>query len=95
LRKHINQEKEKSQKQLGKIKKIIIYLKTQLQESKIIEYILIEQLNEKQQDCEKREAKIVLLKKEPEKGKKHSRFENSSKILDDILNSQRSPKDKT
>ena len=35
------------------------------------------------------------MKKELEKGKNHSRFENNSKILDDILNSQRSPKDKT
>jgi hypothetical protein len=76
-------------------KQIIIDLKTRLQEAKRIEDLLIEQLNKKQQDCEKREAEIVLLKKELEKGKNHSRFENSSKILDDNMNSQISPKDKT
>jgi len=65
-------------------------LKTQLHEAKRIGEILIEQLNKKHQDCERREDKIVLLKKELEKGKNHSRFENYSKILDDILNSQRS-----
>jgi hypothetical protein len=52
-------------------------LKTQLQESKRIEEILTEQLNEKKQDCEKQEVEIILLKKELVKGKNHSRFENS------------------
>jgi hypothetical protein len=91
---HKSREREIS-KSVKENEQIIIDLKTQLQESKRIEEILTEQLNEKQQDCEKREAEIVLLKKELEKGKNHSRFENSSKILDDILNSQRSPNDKT
>jgi hypothetical protein len=69
-------------------------LKTQLQEAKRIEEVLTKQLNEKQQDYEKQEAETVLLKKELAKGKNHSIFENSSKILDDIPNSQRSPMDK-
>jgi hypothetical protein len=70
-------------------------LKTQLQEAKIIEEVISKQLNEKQQDCEKLEAEIVFLKRELEKGNNQSRFENSSKILDDILNSQRSSSNKT
>jgi hypothetical protein len=56
---------------------------------------LNKQLNEKQQDCKKLETEIVQLKRELEKGNNQSRFENSSKILNDILNSQRSPNDKT
>ena len=70
-------------------------MKTQLQESKIIEEVILKQLNDREQDCEKLEAEIVLLKREIENEKKQSRFENSSKILNDILNIQRSPNYKT
>jgi hypothetical protein len=70
-------------------------LTTQIQEAKRIEEVMIEQLNEKQQDCEKKEVEIVFLKKELEKRKNLSRFEKKSKILDDIMNSKISPKDKT
>jgi hypothetical protein len=41
--------------------------------------------------CEKLEVDIELLKGELEKEKKGSKFENSSKILDEILSSQMSP----
>jgi hypothetical protein len=41
------------------------------------------------------ETKIVQLKRELEKGRNQSRFENSSKILNDILISQISPNNKT
>jgi hypothetical protein len=40
---------------------VIIDLKTQLQEDKIIEEFILNQLNEKQQDCEKLEVEIILL----------------------------------
>jgi hypothetical protein len=56
---------------------------------------LNKQLNEKQQDCKKLESEIVQLKRELEKGNNQSRFENNSKILNDILNSQISSNDKT
>jgi hypothetical protein len=49
----------------------------------------------KKQVCEKLEAEIKLLKSEIEKEKKGSQFENSSKILDEIISSQRSPNNKT
>jgi hypothetical protein len=49
----------------------------------------------KKQVCEKLEAEIKFLKCELEKEKKGSKFGNSSKILDEILSSQRSPNNKT
>jgi hypothetical protein len=69
-------------------------LKTQLQEAKRIDEVILEQLNNREQGYENLEVEIVLLKREIEKKKKQSRFENSSKILNDILNRQRSPNDK-
>jgi hypothetical protein len=64
-------------------------LKTQLQEAKRIEEVLSKQLNDKEQNCETLEAEIVLLRRKLEKGIDLSKFEISSKILDDILDSQR------
>ena len=70
-------------------------MKTQLQEAKRIEEVIREQLNEKKKDCEKLEDEIILLRKKLEKGTIQSRLENNSKILDDILNSQRPSSNKT
>jgi len=56
---------------------------------------LIKQFNEKQNDCKKLDTKIVQLKRELEKGNNQSRFENSSKILNDIHNIKISPNDET
>jgi hypothetical protein len=74
---------------------IISDLKSQLLEAKRIEEVILKQLNDREQVCEKLEAEIELLKGEFEKEKKGSKFENSSKILDEILSSQRSPNNKT
>ena len=81
-------------KAIKESEKNIITMKNQLRESKRNEEVLIKQLNEKQQDYNKLEIEIVQLKRELEKGNNQSRFENSSKISNDILNSQRSPNDK-
>jgi hypothetical protein len=70
-------------------------LKNKLQEAKRNEEFLNKQPNEKQQNCKKTETDIVQLKMELEKGNNQSIFENSSKILNNILNSQRSPNNKT
>ena len=48
------------------------------------------QINEKEESCCKLEAEIVDLRKKVEKSNK---FLNSSRILDEILESQRSPHD--
>jgi hypothetical protein len=95
-----HEEKQKSREKevlitIKESEQIIIDLKTQLQEAKRIEEVISKQLNEKQLDCEKLEAEIVFLKRELEKGNNQSRFENSSKILDDILNSQISSSNKS
>ena len=79
---------EEVSKSIKKTKQIIVDLKTQLQEAKIIEEILSKRLNDKKQNCEKLEAKIVLLRRKLEKGTNLSKLESSSKILDDILNNQ-------
>ena len=70
-------------------------MKSQIIESKRIEEVISKQLGDKKQVCEKLEAEIKLLKGEIEKEKKGSQFGNSSKILDEIISSQRSPNNKT
>jgi hypothetical protein len=66
----------------------IVHLKTQIEESKRVEELLKDQINEKEESCHKLEAKIVDLRKKVEKSNK---FLNSLKILDELLESQRSP----
>ena len=70
-------------------------LKSHLLEANKTEEVILQQLNDKKQVCEKLEADIKLLKSEIEKVKKGSQFENSSRILNEILSSQRSPNNKT
>jgi hypothetical protein len=55
---------------------------------------LNKELNEKQQTCKILEDKIIQLKGKLEKGDIQSMFENNSKILNNILSSQRSSTDK-
>jgi hypothetical protein len=72
MKKNKNKEKKEVSTTIKESKQIIINLKTQLQESKIIEEVISKQLNEKQLDCETIEAKIVFLKIELEKGNNQS-----------------------
>jgi hypothetical protein len=74
---------------------LIIELNNQLQETKIKEEILNKELNEKHQTCKILEDEIIQLKGKLEKGDIQSKFENNSKILNNILSSQRSSTDKT
>jgi hypothetical protein len=53
---------------------------------------LKDQINEKEDSCHKLEAEVVDLRKKEEKSNK---FLNRSRILDEILESQRSPCDKS
>jgi hypothetical protein len=68
------------------------HLKIQIEEAKRIEELLKIQINEKEESCCKLEAEIVDLRKKVEKSNK---FLNSSRILDEILESQRPPCDKS
>jgi hypothetical protein len=70
----------------------IVHLKTQIEEAKRIEELLKIQINEKEESCCKLEAEIVVLRKKVEKSNK---FLNSSRILDEILENQRSSCDKS
>jgi hypothetical protein len=69
----------------------IIHLKTQIEEAKRVEELLKNQINEKEESCDKLEDETVDLRKKVEKSNK---FLNRSKIFDEILESQRLPYDK-
>jgi hypothetical protein len=64
-------------------------------EANKIEEVILKKLSDKKQACEKLEVEIKLLKSELEKEKKRSKFGNSSKILDEIISSQRSRNNNT
>ena len=71
-----------------------IELKTQLEEAKRIEEVLKDKLNEKEEQCQKLEMEVVGLRKTSENSNACVKFRNSSIILDEILDYQRSPFDK-
>jgi hypothetical protein len=78
--------------EISKSFETIIHLKTQIEEAKRIDELLKIQKNEKEESCCKLEAEIADLRKKVEKSNK---FLNSSRILDEILESQRPPCDKS
>jgi hypothetical protein len=71
---------------------LILILKTQIEEAKMVEELLKNQVDENEESCHKLEAEVVDLRKKIEKSNK---FLNSSTILNEILDSQRSPNDKS
>jgi hypothetical protein len=79
------------EEEISKSFETIVHLKTQIEEAKRIEELLKIQINEKEDSCCKLEAEIVDLRKKVEKSNK---FLNSSRILDEILESQRPSCDK-
>jgi hypothetical protein len=81
-----SREKEVS-KIISDSEQSIIELNTQLQETKRKEQILNKELNEKQQTYKILEDEIIQLKGKLEKGDIQSKFENSSKIMNNILSS--------
>jgi hypothetical protein len=78
--------------EISKSFETIVHLKTQIEEAKRIEELLKNQIKEKEESCCKLEAEIVDLRK---KVWKSNKFLNGSLILDEILESQRSPYDKS
>ena len=69
---------------------MITKLKVQIEEDKRIEEVLKEQIKEKDMIIGSLEEEIVTLRKEIQK----KNMQNSSKVLDDIINSQKSHPDK-
>ena len=70
---------------------MITNLKVQIEENKRIEKTLKEQLEEKDMNIGMLEAEIVTLRKDIQK----KNMQNSSKVLDDIINSQKIHFDKS
>jgi hypothetical protein len=70
---------------------MITKLKVQIEEDKIIEEALKEQLEGKDRIIGNLEAEIVTLRKDIQK----KNMQNSSKVLDDIINSKKSHLEKT
>jgi hypothetical protein len=81
-------EKKKDTREL---EQMITRLKVQIEEDKIIEEAIKEQLEEKDKIIGNLEAKIVTLRKDIQK----KNMQNSSKVLDDIINSKKSHLDKS
>jgi hypothetical protein len=52
-------------------------------------------INEKEESCHKLEDEVVDIRKKIEKSNTHTKFMNNSTILDELLDSQRSPHDKS
>ena len=80
----VEQQEEHEQKE-KKIKKIMSNLKHQIQEANRIEESMEKYLKEKQLICEIMEAELVHLRKELDGKFIQARYENSSKILDEII----------
>jgi hypothetical protein len=96
----IRREKKKNKKlqeELDKkedtqeLEQMITNLKVQIEEDKRIEEALKEQLEEKDKIIGNLEAEIVTLRKDLQK----KNMQNNSKVLDDIINSQKSHHDKS
>jgi hypothetical protein len=78
-------------KDTQELEQMITILKVQIEEYKIIEEALKEQLEEKDKIIGSLEVKIVTLRKDIKK----KNMQNSSKVLDDIINSKKSHLDKS
>jgi predicted RNase H-like nuclease (RuvC/YqgF family) len=86
------EEQKKVDDEISKNLEVNLHLNTQIEESKRIEELLKNKLNEKEESCHKLEAEVVDIRKKVDKSNK---FLNSSTILNEILDSQRSPNDKS
>jgi hypothetical protein len=80
---------------LKELRESNVNLKTQLEETKRREEVVRNQLNKREESCHKMEAEVVNLRKKVEKSNTQVKFLNKSMILDEILDSQRSPNDKS
>jgi hypothetical protein len=86
------EENKKVDDEISKSLEVNIHLKTQIEGAKRVEKLLKNQVNEKEESCNKLETEFVDLRKKVEKSNK---FLNRSTILNEILDSQISPNDKS
>jgi chromosome segregation ATPase len=92
-----NKEDDVSRKNivdLNELRENYFNLKIQLEEAKRREEVVRNQLDRKEEYCHELEAELVNLRKKVEKSDTQNKFLNNSMILDEILDSQRSPYDK-
>ena len=76
------------------MKKMMRNMRHQIQEARGIEEILEKTLKEKQLTYERMEDKLIHVRKEIDAKFIQTRYENSSKILDEIITKQRDPGNK-
>jgi hypothetical protein len=104
LKNEISQAKEEkkeddvSRKNIADLKELrenYVNLKIQLEEAKRREEVVRNQLDKKEESCHELEAEVVNLRKKVEKSDTQNKFLNNSMTLDEILDSQRSPNDKS
>jgi septal ring factor EnvC (AmiA/AmiB activator) len=74
--------------EISKSFETIVHLKTQIEEAKRVEELLKNQINENEESCHNLEDKVIGIRNKVEKSNK---LLNSSLILNEILESQRSP----
>ena len=89
------EESEKPAQELEETREVNHDLKTQLEESKRTEEILKSQLEEKEDTVQKLELEVVGLRKKDKKNEALVKLQDSSIVLDKILDCQRSPLEKT
>jgi hypothetical protein len=89
------EEKNKVEDELKKSIEVNVNMKTQIEEAKRIEELLKNLINEKEVSCHKLEVEVVDFRNKVEKSNTHIKFMNNSTILDEILDSQRYPHDKS
>jgi hypothetical protein len=104
LKNEISQAKEEkkeddvSRKNIADLKELrenYVNLKIQLEEAKRREEVVRNQLDKKEESCHELEAEVVNLRKKVEKSDTQNKFLNNSMTLDEILDSQRSPNEKS
>ena len=83
-----------SEQKNNDVERIIVDLKSQLQEAKKVENNLEHEFKKREKELEKFKAKLILLGKNTNEESLQSKFKSSSKTLDDILSFQRSSSNK-
>jgi hypothetical protein len=87
-------EKKKVDDDLSKSLEVNVNIKKKIEKAKIIEELLKNQVNEKEESCHKLEAEVIDLRNKVEKSKIQINFMNNSIILDEILDNQGTTNDK-
>jgi chromosome segregation ATPase len=88
-------EPSKSLAYLKELRESYVNLKIQLEEAKRREEVARNQFNKKEESCHELKAEVVNFRKKVEKSNTQIKFLNSSMTLDEILDSQISPNEKS